>query len=105
MAEIRPYQQGDLEQLTALANAHIAVATPGFTVPAAWIAARLERNPDERLTDPWVAERATLVAVERERVVAAAQIQRFAGDARASDSLRGTGELAWLFALPSEPAA
>ena len=105
MAEIRPYQQGDLEQLSALANAHIAVATPGFSVPAAWIAARLERNPDEHVTDPWVAERVTLVAVERERVVAAAQLHRYADEARVSDSLRGVGEIAWLFALPSAPAA
>src|SRR4051812_47882634 len=105
MAEIRPYQQGDVEQLTALANAHIAVATPGFTVPAGWIAARIERNPDEDVTDPWVADRATLVAVEHERVVAAAQIHRYADEPRVSESMRGIGEIAWLFALPSERAA
>src|ERR1700704_4809360 len=100
MAEIRPYEQHDLEQLTALANAHIAAATPGFTVPAAWIAARLERNPDEHVTDPWVAERETLVAGEGGRVVAAAQLQRYADEPRVSDSLRGCGEIAWLFAHP-----
>jgi len=105
MAGIRPYQQNDLEQLTALANVHIAAATPGLTVPAAWLGARMEQNPDECITDPWVAERETLVAVERDRVAAAAQIHRYADEARVSDSLRGIGEIAWLFALPGEPAA
>jgi GNAT superfamily N-acetyltransferase len=105
MAEIRPYQNDDLAQLTALANAHIAVATPGFTVSTQWIAARLERNPDEYVTDPWVAERATLVAVERERVAAAAQLHRYAADERVSQSLSGTGELAWLYARPEQPEA
>src|SRR3954452_23494423 len=100
MAEIRPYQQGDLEQLTALANAHIAVATPGFTVPAGWIAARIERNPDEYVTDPWIADRATLVADERQRVVAAAQVHRYADEGHVSASMRGIGEIAWLIALP-----
>src|SRR3954452_18461090 len=105
MAEIRPYRTEDLAQLTALANAHISAATPGFTVPTRWIAARLERNPNEHVTDPWVAERATLVAVERERVAAAAQMHRYAADERVSQSLSGSGEIAWLFARPEQPAA
>jgi GNAT superfamily N-acetyltransferase len=105
MAEIRPYEARDLSQLAALANAHIAAATPGWTVSQAWIAARLERNPDESIVDPWVAERRTLVAIERERVVACCHLLRYAADERVSDSYSGAGELAWLFCEPSLAAA
>jgi GNAT superfamily N-acetyltransferase len=101
MAEIRPYEPRDLAQLTALVNAHVATATPGWTVPAGWIAARLERNPNEYVVDPWVRERATLVAVERERVVGAVHVLRYAGDVRVSDSYRNAGEIGWLFAYPA----
>ena len=105
MAEIRPYDPSDLAQLTALVNAHVATATPGWTLPSGWIATRLERNPDEYVVDPWVRERSTLVAVERERVVAACHLLRYAGDERVSDSYRDAGEVGWLFAYPAAHSA
>jgi GNAT superfamily N-acetyltransferase len=101
MAEIRPYEPRDLVQLAALVNAHVATATPGWTVPGAWIAERLERDPDDYVVDPWVRERSTLVAVERERVVGACQVRRYAEDERVSDSYRGVGEIGWLYVYPA----
>jgi GNAT superfamily N-acetyltransferase len=101
MAEIRPFELPDLAQLTELVNAHVVAATPGWTVPAGWIAARLEGNPDEYVVDPWVRERSTLVAVARERVVGACHVLRYAEDERVSDSYRGAGEIGWLFAYPA----
>jgi GNAT superfamily N-acetyltransferase len=101
MAEIRPFEPRDLAQLTALVNAHVATATPGWTVPAGWIAARLERDPHDYVVDPWVHERRTLVAIERERVVGACYVLRYAGDERVSDSYRDAGEVGWLFVYPA----
>jgi GNAT superfamily N-acetyltransferase len=57
---------------------------------------QLEREPGEYVVDPWVEERAALVGVERERVVAATLLHRYADDERVSDSYRGAGELRWL---------
>jgi GNAT superfamily N-acetyltransferase len=105
MAEIRPFEPRDLAQLTALVNAHVATATPGWTLSSGWIAARLERNPDEYVVDPWVRERTTLVAVERERVVGACHVVRYAGDERVSDWCRDAGEVDWLFVYPAAYAA
>jgi GNAT superfamily N-acetyltransferase len=50
-----------------------------------------------------VAERATLVAVERERVVAAAHLHRYGDDERVGESYRGAGEIHWLLSLVDAP--
>jgi GNAT superfamily N-acetyltransferase len=101
VAEIRSFKGDDLAQLTGLVNAHVSTATPGWTVAAGWIAARLDRDTDEAIVDPWVCERGTLVGIEKEQVVAACHLLRFADEDRVSDSYRGIGEIAWLFCQPS----
>ena len=68
---IRPFQRGDREQVTELVNAHIGAVLPGVSVSVNAVMSQLEREPGESIVDPWVSERATLVAIERERVVAA----------------------------------
>lgn len=44
------------------------------------VMSQLERDPGEFKVDPWVIERATLVADQRERIVAAAHLLRYAAD-------------------------
>ena len=55
---IRPFQRRDRDQVTALANAHLAAVLPGLIVSANALLAQFEREPDEYVVDPWVAERA-----------------------------------------------
>ena len=78
--EVRPFRRGDREQLTALLNAHAAAVVPGVSVSVNAVMSQLERDPGEFKVDPWVIERATLVADQRERIVAAAHLLRYAAD-------------------------
>ena len=94
--EVRAFQRGDREQVTALVNAHIQAVVPGVSVSVNAVMSQLEREPGEYVVDPWVAERATLVAVERDRIVAAAHLLRYAEDDRVGESYRGAGEIRWL---------
>lgn len=105
MVEIRPFARGDREQLTRLASAHVAAAMPGGSIPAATLLSQLEHPLGEDIIGPWVADLATFVAVNRDRIVAAAHLRRFADDKRASKSYRNTGEIAWLLCWPEHLAA
>ncbi|MDX6600531.1 MAG: hypothetical protein QOE87_4418 [Gaiellales bacterium] len=102
---IRPFQRGDREQVTGLVNAHIGAVLPGVSVSVNAVMSQLEREPGEIIVDPWVSERTTLVAIERERVVAAAHLQRYASDARVSESYRNLGAIRWLVCVPQNDAA
>jgi GNAT superfamily N-acetyltransferase len=102
---IRPFQRGDREQVTNLVNAHIGAVLPGVSVSVNAVMSQLEREPGELIVDPWVSERATLVAIEHERVVAAAHLLRYASDARVSDSYRNLGEIRWLVCEPQNDPA
>jgi GNAT superfamily N-acetyltransferase len=95
-----PFDRSHVDQLTALVNAHIASVVPGWGVPAEYLAARLERDPDDYVVDPWVAERETLVAIERERIVAAAHLKRYLDEERVGPAYRGVAEIVWLVAWP-----
>ncbi len=64
--------------------------------------AQFEREPAQAVVDPWVIERTTLVAIERDRVVAGAHLKRYAADARVSPDYYGAGEVAWLVAWPRQ---
>jgi hypothetical protein len=77
--EVRPFRRGDREQLTALVNAHVQAVVPGVSVSVNTVMSQLERDPGEFIVDPWVAERATLVAEQRGRVAAAAHLLRYGG--------------------------
>jgi GNAT superfamily N-acetyltransferase len=103
--EIRPFARADREQLTGLVNAHIAAVLPGVSVPVNAVMSQLEREPGEPIVDPWVVERRTLVAVERDAVVAGAHLLRYGSDERVSESYRNAGEIRWLVFLPDSAAA
>jgi hypothetical protein len=101
---IRPFRRDDREQLTALVNAHIAAAVPGLSVSVNAVLSRLDREPDEPLVDPWVAERVTLVAERRARVVAAAHLRRYGAGPEVGRDYRDAAEIQWLLYWPMAPA-
>jgi hypothetical protein len=93
-AEVRPFRRSDREQVTALVNAHAGAVVPGMSVSASTVLSALEREPGEFITDPWVSERVTLVAVLGERIAAAAHLLRYHADDRAGPDLRAPGRSA-----------
>jgi GNAT superfamily N-acetyltransferase len=102
--EVRAFHRRDRDQLTGLVNAHAAAVVPGIGVSVSTLLGNLERQPGEAIVDPWVSERATLVAVHRDRVVAAAHLLRYYADERAGEAYRGAGEIQWLLFWPAAPA-
>ncbi len=103
--EVRPFRRDDRDQLTELVNAHVGAVLPGVSLYVNTVLRQLEREPEEVIVDPWVAERRALVAVEREAIVAGALLLRYAGDDRVSESYRGTGEIRWLVCRHDSGAA
>src|SRR3954452_24832758 len=103
--EIRPFRRSDREQLTALVNAHVGAVVPGVSVSVNVLLSQLEREPEEAIVDPWVVERRTLVAVERDAVVAGAHVLRYGDDERVSDSYRDGAEIRWLVFRPEAEEA
>jgi GNAT superfamily N-acetyltransferase len=105
VATVVPFERSHLEQLAPLVNAHISSVIPSWAIPGDYLAGRLERDPGEYVVDPWIAERTTLVGLERERVVAGVHLHRYADDERVAPSYRNAGEIAWLLCWPDEAAA
>src|SRR5215213_409538 len=95
---IRPFRRDDRVQLAELVNAHVGAVLPGASVSVNAILSQLERDPGEYVVDPWAVERATLVAVARDRLVAAAHLVRYGAHDRVSESYRDSGEVKWLVA-------
>jgi len=102
--QIRPFHRSDRDQLTDLVNAHAGAVVPGMGTSVAALLASLDRDLGEPVTDPWVGERATLVAEQQHRVVAAAHLLRYLDDERAGESFRGIGEIKWLVFWPEAPS-
>lgn len=102
---VRPFRRADRDQLTALVNAHVSTVVPGWAVSTAVVLAQIERDPAQYVTDPWVDDRATLVAEVAGRLVAAAHLRRYRIDADVADDWRGAGEIAWLLCWPAHEAA
>jgi GNAT superfamily N-acetyltransferase len=98
--QVRPFRRADREQLTALVNAHIQAVVPGVSVSVNTVLSQLERDPGEFIVDPWVAERATLVAEQRGRVVAAAHLLRYGSGGEVGEAYRDSAELNWLLFWP-----
>ena len=98
--QVRPFRRADREQLTALVNAHIQAVVPGVVVSVNTVLSQLERNPGEFIVDPWVSERATLVAEQRGRVVAAAHLLRYGPGEEVGQAYRGSAEVNWLLFWP-----
>lgn len=94
--EIRSFRRGDRDQLTALVNAHVAAVVPGASVSVNAVLAQLEREPGEFIVDPWVVARATIVAEQRGRVVAAAHLLRYGASDSVGESYRDAAEIRWL---------
>jgi GNAT superfamily N-acetyltransferase len=105
MTYIEQYHPEHLPQLQALINVHMGALVPGWALPEATLADRLQRNPGEYVVDPWVAARVTLCAVERQRVVAAAHLLRYGSGVEVGANYQNVGELAWLVAWPEASAA
>ena len=101
---VRPLRRGDRDQLTELVNAHAAAVIPGLGVSVAAVLRDLERQPGEFITGPWVSERVTLVAEQRERVAAAAHLLRYSGDERVGPGYRDAAEIRWLLFWPEAPS-
>lgn len=101
--EVRPFRRSDRDQLTDLVNSHAAAVVPGMGVSVAALLSHLERQPGEYIVDPWVTERLTLVAEQRQRVAAAAHLLRYDRDERVSPAYRNAGEISWLVFWPEGP--
>jgi ribosomal protein S18 acetylase RimI-like enzyme len=101
--EVRPFHRADRDQLTDLVNAHVSAVVPGVSVSVNAVLSQLEREPGEFIVDPWVDERATLVAEQRGRVVAAAHLLRYGAGTRVGDAYRDAGEIRWLLFWPAAP--
>jgi len=102
--QVRPFRRADRDQLTQLVNAHVAAVVPGVSVSVHTVLSQLERQPGEFITDPWVSDRATLVAEQGGRVQAAAHLLRYYADERAGEHYRDLGELRWFVFWPEAPA-
>jgi hypothetical protein len=98
---VRPFHRTDRDQVTALVNAHVAAVLPGVTLSVQQVLSQLEREPGEYVVDPWVVDRATLVAEQRGRVTAAAHLLRYGGSAQVGASYRDAGEIRWLLSWPA----
>jgi GNAT superfamily N-acetyltransferase len=98
--DVRAFSRADRDQLTALVNLHISAVVPGWAVPTSVLLSQLERDPGQPVTDPWVRDRSTLVAVDRDRLVAAAHLRRYRDDDSVGPDYRGAGEIAWLLCRP-----
>jgi hypothetical protein len=101
--EVRPFHRRDRDQLTDLVNAHAAAVVPGVGVSVAALLSHLEREPGEFIVDPFVTERATLVAEQNSRVAAAAHLLRYGDDESVAPAYRGGEEIRWLLFWPEGP--
>ncbi|MFE9774420.1 GNAT family N-acetyltransferase [Streptomyces sp. NPDC005931] len=98
--EVRSFRRADRDQLTDLVNAHVAAVVPGVSVSVNTVLSDLERRPGEFVVDPWVAERATLVAELRGHVVAGAHLLRYRSGDEVGASYRNAGEISWFVFRP-----
>jgi GNAT superfamily N-acetyltransferase len=103
--EIRPFRRSDRDQLTGLVNLHIQAVVPAIGISVNALMSQLEREPGEAIVDPWVVERKTLVAVERDAIVAGAYLLRYGDDDRVGEHYRGVAEIRWLVCAPDAVAA
>lgn len=97
---VRAFSRADREQLTRLVNAHVAAVLPGGSLSVQQLLSSVEREPGEIVVDPWVVERVTLVAEQRDRVVAGAHVLRYDTGPAVGPAYRGAGEVRWLVCEP-----
>jgi ribosomal protein S18 acetylase RimI-like enzyme len=99
--EVRPFRRSDRDQVTDLVNAHIQAVVPGISTSVNAVLSQLEREPGEFIVDPWVVERATLVAEQRGRIAAAAHLLRYDAGEDVGESYRDAAEIRWLAYWPN----
>lgn len=102
---VQPFESSHLPQLLDLVNLHLGAVVPGWALSGAFLAEHLERDYTEPLTDPWVEERATLCAVDGNRLLAVAHLLRYGEGGEVGESYRGAGEIDWFVALPGRGEA
>ncbi|WP_335936379.1 GNAT family N-acetyltransferase [Streptomyces sp. PTD5-9] len=101
--KVRSFHRDDRDQLTELVNAHISAVVPGLSVSVNTVLNQLQRRPDEFITDPWVAERVTLVAEQRQHIAAAAHLLRYRADDTTGADYRNAGVIEWFLFRPPAP--
>jgi GNAT superfamily N-acetyltransferase len=100
---ILPFRPRYLLALQRLVNVHLSAAVPGWTLSADYLAQHLDYDDTEDITEPWVTERTTLLAVDRGQLLAAGRLLRYGDGAKVSASYRGVGTISWLVARPDRP--
>ena len=100
MVRIETYNECHLAQLQSLMNSHLDVLVPGWALPLEYISSRLERNPAEYVTDPWVVERSTIMGLVKDRVCATAHVLR-----SVDEQGKGSAEICWFLAWPEKKEA
>lgn len=102
---IIPYVSERLTGLQALVNAHLELAISGWALPAEFVAERLTRHPEQRILDPWIIERQTLLSVEAEKILAAVHLLRYGDGDEVAPDCRDAGDIAWLLFAPGAEEA
>lgn len=102
---VRSYEQTYLPALLDLVNLHLSAVVPGWALPEGFLSEHLERNAGEFITDPWVAQRTTLCAMEGHRMFAAAHLLRYGAGPEVGEHLRDVGEIDWFVFLPDHEDA
>lgn len=102
---VREFRRDDREQLTSLVNLHVSSVLPGVALSTNVVLSQLEREPQETIVDPWVAERRCLVGITDEALVAAALLLRYADHESVGASYRGAAEIRWLLFEPANREA
>lgn len=97
---IEPLGDTHLFQVHLLINRHLSTIVPGWALPEAFIAGNLQRNPRENIIDPWVRERVTLCALQRQYVVAVAHLLRYGKGPEVGQWYHNVGDIAWFLAQP-----
>lgn len=105
LVRVLPFEPNYLSGLRMLVNHHLSAVVPGWALPGGALAAHLEQDHGEPLTDPWVIERTTLLAVEGWAVPAAVHLLRYGDGEEVGEHFRGVGEIGWLLSLPERPEA
>jgi GNAT superfamily N-acetyltransferase len=104
MVTVERHREFHLPELQQLINSHLGGVVPGWSLPASFIARSLQAA-DREARDPWVAEQATLCAVEERGLVGAAHLLRYGHGPEVSAGYRGAGEIAWLLFWPEAEGA
>jgi GNAT superfamily N-acetyltransferase len=100
---VLPFESRYLLALQRLVNVHLSAAVPGWSLSAEYLAQHLQYDDTEGITEPWVTERSTLLAVDRGQLLAAGRLLRYGDGPDVSDSYRGVGTISWLVARPDRP--